>query len=138
MEWKVTWKMTLMNLWMIQTQSFYLKGRIRRMMPLAMTNLKNILVLAANFHVKKTEIMSWSKSKTWRTAKNKGSREREKRKLRGLKFPWIGRKRAHHTQRENVIFVPMWLILSLTIIHLFDVFSVVTNQLKLLFNQRTL
>ena len=57
--------------------------------------------------------------------KPKGS-EREKRSLRRLKLPWISGKRLHHTDRDNLIFLPRWLILFLENHTPSDVFPVVT------------
>ena len=88
---------------------------------------KNILIPKANIHL----IEDWGE-KEEKKSEEESQKERERRKerepkkikeIRGvgkLKWSLNWQKMLNHTQRDNSIFLPKWLNLFLTIIHLFN------------------
>ena len=117
MEWKETWKITLIN---DSDTEFVFKKEDSEKDSVSNHQPKNILITEANIHVidyrrknpEDSEVESQkdrvdvleTKEKPKGESK-KRRRRRQKRRLRRLKFPCIGKRRLHHTQRDNVIFL---------------------------------
>ena len=117
MEWKETWKITLIS---DSDTEFVFKKEDSEKDSVSNHQPKNILITEANIHVidyrrknpEDSEVESQkdrvdvleTKEKPKGESK-KRRRGRQKRRLRRLKFPCIGKRRLHHTQRDNVIFL---------------------------------